>query len=272
MNCISSETECVSVNIRRLWVWTLEPCWLSAPPNLPNPAVSVCLSLMRAARMHQAFSRFLFSFCFLSLCFASYTAGRQAGSVKYLILFYPLGCHQFQAVLFSFTSVPHQVRYQDLHQLWNVPFHSYGLVQREADEQFSAQSFTCASWPDIPCVETCSFLQTHLWITGFNSMWHETEVTAESIMLHFFVFLFLNHTATAACFVCSYWHWAVDRLPKRGWTNMNVLTHWSEEIDTSWKMYCKKDVAQKKALHCSLWAFLWKCSTSIFRVWTNQYQ
>lgn len=142
---------------------------------------------MRAARMHQAFSRFLFLFSLSLFCLLHY---RQAGSVKYLILFYPLGCHQFQAVLFSFTSVPHQLRYQDLHQLWNISFHSYGLVQREADEQFSAQSFTCASWPDIPCMETCSFLQTHLWITGFNSMWHETVVTAESIMLHFLFFSF----------------------------------------------------------------------------------
>lgn len=75
----------------------------------------------------------------------------QSGRVKYLILFYPPGCHQFQAVLLSFTALPHQPWYQDC----TKPSHCVCL---------SAQSFTSARWlhasfGDAPLSQQAHFFQ-----------------------------------------------------------------------------------------------------------------
>lgn len=160
------------------------PALRLSPPFTTKPCCA-SLFLMRAGGMHQTLSCFLFSLSVFSLSLISLLHCSQPGSVKYLILFYPPACHQFQAVLLSFTVVPDHPRYQDVHQLPNVHFYSSLLVQREADEWFLPQSFTCANQPGAPSVETCWFLQAHLWIIWFNFTYHKTVIIAESIISSF---------------------------------------------------------------------------------------
>ncbi len=113
-----------------------------------------------------------FSCFFLSL---SLLHCSQAGSVKYLVLFYPPACRQFQAVLLSFTMC-HTIHNMRMHiSCQTHTFYSSRLVQTEAD----------------PSVETCCFLQAHLCIISLNFMYHKTVIIAESIMLPFSIFLSL---------------------------------------------------------------------------------
>lgn len=139
------------VNLQRLHVWPLEPSWL---PGLAlhlqqNPAVS--LFLMRAGGMYQAFSCFLFS---LSL-----PPRLQSGNVKHLTLTLSSSSPSISScspLIYSGATLatrPGHINCQTISLS--------RLVQRESNEQFFLQSFTCANQPDALSVETYCSLQAH---------------------------------------------------------------------------------------------------------------